>query len=164
MMNASTTRHGVRAERPPRRRAAIAAAAGFCAIAAFQVALVLGAPLGRAAWGGTYVQLPIAFRVASALAVGVWVLAALIVLGRAGFQVSPLPSALTRWGTWILVGVLPLGALMNFASPSSWERFLWGPVALILAVLCLVLALGTTPLPGPGIDLHDRRRRAPLGR
>jgi hypothetical protein len=79
-------------------------------------------------------------RIASAFAVGVWVLAALIVLGRAGFQVSPLPSAFYRWGTWILVGVLPLGALMNFASPSSWERFLWGAVALILAGLCLLVA------------------------
>jgi hypothetical protein len=163
-MNASTTQHAVRAERPPRRRAGIAAAAGFLAIAAFQVALVLGAPLGRAAWGGTYVQLPLGFRIASALAVGVWVLAALIVLGRAGFQVSPLPSALARWGTWILVGVLPLGALMNFASPSSWERFLWGPVALILAVLCLILARGATPLPRSGIDRRTRRRRATYGR
>jgi hypothetical protein len=160
----ATTQHSVRAERAPRRRAAIAAAVGFFAIAAFQVALVLGAPLGRAAWGGTYVQLPMGFRIASALAAGVWVLAALIVLGRAGFQVSPLPSALARWGTWILVGVLPLGALLNFASPSSWERFLWGPVALILAVLCLGLARGATPLPRPGIGRRTRRRRAQFGR
>lgn len=48
-------------------------------------------------------------RIASAFAVAVWVLAALIVLGRAGFQVSPLSPAFVRWGTWILVGVLPLG-------------------------------------------------------
>jgi hypothetical protein len=163
-MNASTTRHGVRAERPPRRRAAIAAATGFLAIAAFQVALVLGAPLGRAAWGGTHVQLPLGFRIASALAVAVWLLAALIVLGRAGFQVSPLPSALARWGTWILVGVLPLGALMNLASPSSWERFGWGPVALVLAVLCLVVARGATPPPRPGVDRRTRPRRTTDGR
>ena len=43
-------------------------------------------------------------------------------------------------GTWILVGVLLVGALMNFASSSPWERFLWGPLALVLAVLCFVLA------------------------
>jgi hypothetical protein len=53
---------------------------------------------------------------------------------------------------------------MNFASLSSWERFLWGPVALILAVLCLVLARGTTPLPRPDIDRRTRRRRATYGR
>ena len=88
-------------------------------------------------------------RIASAFAVGLWVLAALIVLGRAGFQVSPLPPAFVRWGTWILVGVLPLGALMNFASPISWERFLCGPVALILALLCLVVGRsGAAPSGG----------------
>jgi hypothetical protein len=139
-MNDSRRQHAVQPERPPRRPSAVAAAIGFFAIAAFQVALALGAPLGRAAWGGTYVHLPMGLRIASAFAVGVWVLAALIVLGRAGFQVSPLPPAFVRWGTWILVGVSVLGALLNFASPSSWERFLWGPVALILALLCLVVA------------------------
>jgi hypothetical protein len=37
---------------------------------------------------------------------------------------------------------------MNFASRSPWERFLWGPVALILAALCLVVA--RSPLPSGG--------------
>jgi hypothetical protein len=84
-------------------------------------------------------------RIASAFAAGVWVFAVLIVLERAGFQVSPLPSGFVRSGTWILIGVLPLGALMNFASRSRWERFLWGPVALLLAGLCLVVARGGQP-------------------
>jgi hypothetical protein len=124
----------------PARTPAVAAAAGFLAIASFQAALALGAPLGRAAWGGAHTYLPTGLRIASAFAVAVWVLAALIILARAGFQVSPLPPAFVQWGAWILVGVLPLGAIMNFASPSSWERFLWGPVALILAALCLLIA------------------------
>jgi hypothetical protein len=126
---------------------AVAAAAGFLAIAAFQAALALGAPLGRAAWGGIHARLPVKLRVASALAVGVWVLAALIILGRAGAWVSPLPPAFARWGTWILFGVNLLAALVNFASHSSWERFLWAPAALILAVLCLVVALSEPPVP-----------------
>ena len=124
----------------PTRTAAIAAAVGFLTIAAFQLALALGAPLGRAAWGGTHVQLPQGLRVASALAFGVWALAALIILERAGIQLSPLPAGLIRVGTWILIGVLTLGALLNFASHSNWERFLWGPFALILAGLCLLVA------------------------
>ena len=37
--------------------------------------------------------------------------------------------------------ILPIGALMNAASRSPWERFLWAPVALALGVLCLALAL-----------------------
>ena len=126
----------------PWRVAAMAAAISFLAIAAFQLALALGAPLGGAAWGGSHVRLPMGLRLASAFAVVFWVLAALVVLGRAEFDVSPFPSTFARWGTWILVGLLPLGAVMNFASRSRWERFLWGPVALILAGLCLVVAVG----------------------
>lgn len=122
------------------RTAAVAAAIGFFALAAFQVALALGAPFGRAAWGGAHTQLPTGLRIASGFAVGFWALSALVVLSRSGFEVVPLPSDFVRWGTWVLVGLLPLGALMNFASPSPWERFMWGPAALILAALCFVVA------------------------
>jgi hypothetical protein len=48
-----------------------------------------------------------------------------------------------RWGIWILVVLLPLGAIMNFASSSPWERFLWAPLALALALLTLIVALST---------------------
>ena len=67
------------------RGVAVAAAVGFLVIAIFQAALALGAPLGRAAWGGTRTHLPTGLRIASAAAVVFWLLAALIVLGRAGF-------------------------------------------------------------------------------
>ena len=39
-------------DRPSRRRVAGAAAAGFLVVASFQVALAVGAPFGRAAFGG----------------------------------------------------------------------------------------------------------------
>jgi len=130
----------------PTRAAAIAAAAGFAVIAAFQLALALGAPLGRAAWGGGHERLPMGLRVASAVAVGIWVLAVMIVLGRAGLA-SPLPPRFVGWGMWILVGVLAIGALMNFASPSSWERFIWGPFGVVLTALSLVVAQSAAVSP-----------------
>jgi hypothetical protein len=123
------------------RTAAILAAAGFLVIAVFQAALALGAPLGHAAWGGRQARLSTRLRIGSAVAVVFWILAALIVLGRAGFAVSPFPDVVERWGTWVLVGLLPIGGLMNIGSSSRWERYLWGPLALILAVLTLVVAL-----------------------
>ena len=133
------------------RIAAMAAAVGFLLIAAFQVALALVAPLGRAAWGGGYdEQLPMGLRIASGVAVAVWVLAALIVLGRAGFRVVRLPYGVLRWGTWVLVVLMFVGTLMQFASSSGWERFGWGPVALILGVLCLFVALRAEPVSGRG--------------
>ena len=123
------------------RTAALVAAGGFLAIAAFQVALALGAPLGGAAWGGLYEgQLPMGLRIASGVGVVFLLLAALIVLGRAGLQVVPLPYSVLRWWTWVLVGLLFAGAIMNFASSSGWERFGWAPVTLILGVLCLIVA------------------------
>jgi len=123
------------------RIAGIVAAGGFVGIAAFQGAIAAGAPLGRAAWGGTHVRFPQRLRVASGVAVVVWILAALVVLTRAGFDVWLIPFGVSRWATWIIVVILPIGALMNAASRSPWERFLWAPVALALASLSLALAL-----------------------
>ena len=124
----------------PVRAAALAASVGFLAIAAFQAALALGAPLGRAAWGGTQTDLPVGLQIASGVAIAVWLFAAAIVLGRVGIEIVPLPSNVLRRGVWVLVVILAIGALMNFASPSPWERFLWGPVGVILSVLTLSIA------------------------
>jgi hypothetical protein len=130
-------------DRAPRRRVAAAAAIGFLIIATFQVALALGAPFGAAAFGGANAgQLPQQLRVASAGAAFVWLFAALIVLARGGFAISPLPDAVSRWGTWILVGLLAVGTLLNLASSSPWERFGWGPFSLTVLILCFTLARG----------------------
>jgi hypothetical protein len=138
----STPRPTAATERPLQRRAAVGAAIGFSGLAAFEGALALGAPLGRAAWGGSYVQLPTELRIASAVAVGIWLFAALLVLHRAGMRVLPLPPTVVHWGVWILVGLLSLGALMNFASPSVWERVIWGPFGLIVVALCIIITRG----------------------
>ena len=44
--------------RRARSKAAVAAAAGFTGFAVFELALALGAPLGRAAMGGAHTYLP----------------------------------------------------------------------------------------------------------
>jgi hypothetical protein len=126
----------------PASTAAVAAAAGFLVIAAFQLALAFGAPFGHAAWGGAHERLPGRLRIASAVAVGIWLVASIVVVQRGGLSLVPLPSAVAHWASWILVGLLLLGAIMNFASSSPWERFGWGPLGLILAVLCLIVATG----------------------
>ena len=126
----------------PVRKAALAAGAGFVGLAAFQAALALGAPLGRASWGGVHEgRLPRGLRIVSGVAVGFHALAAQIVLGRGGYRVVPLPGSVLRRGTWALGALLLVGAVPNFASSSRWERFGWGPVTVILAGLCLMVAL-----------------------
>ena len=122
--------------------AGVAAAIGCLGVAVFQVALAVGAPLGRAAWGGAHERLPRNLRVASACAAGVWVLAALIVLAAAGFEASPIPTSVADWATWVLAVFLLVGAMMNLLSRSRLERIIWGPVALVLAGLIGIVASG----------------------
>ena len=86
--------------------------------------------------------MPTGFRIASGIAAGAWIVAAFVVLGRVGYSVSPFPPAVERVGTWVLFGLLAVGAIMNLASRSKWERFLMSPVAALLSVLCLIVALG----------------------
>jgi hypothetical protein len=129
------------------RPAAVAAAIGFVGYAGFEGALALGAPWGRAAWGGTHAELPTGLRIASGGAAVVWILAALVVLGGAGYRVPPASYRVARYGTRGLVGLLALGTLMNAASASDWERFLQAPLAVLLALLCLVVARGGVGSP-----------------
>jgi hypothetical protein len=79
-------------------------------------------------------------RIASTVGAVVLILGGLIVLGRTGYWESSLPFSVFRWGTWALVAGMALSALWNFASSSPWERFLMGPMALLLALVCLVVA------------------------
>jgi hypothetical protein len=122
------------------RKAAITAAGGFAGLAVFQLLLAAGAPFGEAAWGGTIEgRLPTGPRVGSALTVVGYAVAAAMVLRRAGFRIRWVSSAVARIGTWVLVVLLTVGALANLLSQSPWERFLLGPVALLMAGLCLVV-------------------------
>ena len=50
-----------------RKLAASIAAAIFAGLMLFQILLALGYPLGEAAWGGYYTELPAGMRIASAL-------------------------------------------------------------------------------------------------
>ncbi len=121
------------------RRTAAAAAAGFSVIAAFQASLALGAPFGEAAFGGASAgRLPAELRAASAVAMVVWLLAALTVLARGRSGPVPAGRAL-RWGVRGFIVLLAAGTLLNAASSSPWERFFWAPLALVLLLLCLRL-------------------------
>ena len=123
------------------RLAAALAAIGFASLASFQAALVAGAPWGHAAWGGGDAHLSAGQRGASAVAALIYVAAALIVLCRAGVIWRARSSAvLFRWGTWFFAVAMAIGSVPNLASRSRWENFIFGPLALVLAALCIVVA------------------------
>jgi hypothetical protein len=123
--------------------AAILATVCLLVLIGFQVALAAGAPWGRAAWGGKHAgRLPRNLRIGSAVAVVVWAMVIVVLLDRAGMPIIELPDEVSYWATWLLVPVLVLGAIMNVASSSPYERFGWGPLAAVVALLALVIALG----------------------
>ena len=123
--------------------AAILAIVLLVAITAFQLGLAFGAPWGAAAWGGQSPGvLPQRLRIASGVAaIVVYPILIALVLASAGLIDDgwlPVDGSLIMWGLAVLLGV---GAVMNFASPSRPERT-WGPVALTIALCCVVIALG----------------------
>jgi hypothetical protein len=124
----------------PTALAATIAAAGNMVIATFQLLLALGAPLGRAAYGGRSAKLSPAFRRASAGAVVIWLIAAVFMLGRGGVAAVPLPDVILAVGAWVLVVLSVLGAIVNLASSSPWERFGWAPFSAVLALLSFIVA------------------------
>lgn len=125
--------------------AATLAAIGFLVIGGFQAALALGAPLGRAAWGGANAVLPQRLRVSSAIAAVIWLIGAAVILGRGGVLAVPLPREVLVWGSWVLVVLSALGVLVNVASSSRWERFGWAPLAAVMALLAAIVAASPSP-------------------
>ena len=126
----------------PLNQAAIVAVVLLAAIGVFQIALALGAPLGFAAWGGRHGGvLPAGFRVASGV-VGLvaYPLIGLFVLASAGVIQADWMPGTGSTGMWVLTGLFALGTLANFASRSKRERY-WGPVSLVIAVCCGIIAM-----------------------
>ena len=120
----------------------------LAALAIFQLALALGAPLGRFAWGGQYRVLPARLRVGSAVAILIYALIAVIALDRVG-AIDVLPDLLATVAMWVVFAYFVLGIVLNAASRSKAERAVMVPVTIVLAVLSFLIAMGYGALAAP---------------
>jgi hypothetical protein len=123
----------------------VAAALVFAAVVAFavafQLALALGAPLGEYALGGRYPgRLPAAMRVSAVAQAVVLVLLAVIVVSAAGIAVPGI-AATFPWLAWLPVLFSAVSLVLNLATPSAGERRVWAPVAAVLLITSLIVAL-----------------------
>jgi len=109
-------------------------------LAVFQVFLVLGAPLGRFAWGGQHRVLPVPLRVGSVVSIVIYAFLAAIVLARANMVSSGIPEGVLRTATWIVVAYFFLGVGLNLVSRSKPERAVMSPVSAVLCALCALVA------------------------
>ena len=121
--------------------AAIAACLVFALLAVFQVLLAAGLPLGRFAWGGSHRILPAKLRLGSAVSVVLYAFFAFVLLDRAQL-LDAFPETASLILSWVLTAYLFVGVLLNAISRSRPERWTMTPVALVLAALSLVVALG----------------------
>jgi hypothetical protein len=107
----------------------------------FQLSLAMGSPWGKAAWGDGSAELATGLRIASAIMVPVWVLAASILLQQAGLWNNGYYSdKFCHRFTWCWTIFLFFESALNFASRSPNEGYMWGPFALVFVISCLVLA------------------------
>ena len=129
--------------------AAIAYAIISVGVVAFQLALAAGLPWGAYAMGGAYPgQFPPAMRVAAVIQAVVIALTAGVVLARAGLALATWARVSSRL-IWVITLLLGLSVLLNFVSPSGGERMIWTPVAALLFVCSIVVAIGSRHAPRP---------------
>ncbi len=122
--------------------AAAVAAALFVAMAVFQAAVALGAPLGEHVLGGRFAGvLPLRIRAFSAIAAVILVGAAIVILARAGVIRWPNAAGILGPTSWVIAGFLALNTLGNLRSRSRLERTVFASITAVLAVLTAYIAL-----------------------
>ena len=111
-------------------------------LAVFQLSLILGAPLGRFAWGGQNDILPSRLRRGSIIAIILYAAFSVIVLTKSAVITVAVLQPVVGLLAWMLVVYLVIGVVMNLLSRSMSERLVMTPVAAILVILGLVVAVG----------------------
>jgi hypothetical protein len=120
--------------------AAIALTVILAVLAVFQLALALGAPIGRFAWGGQHRVLPAKLRIGSLVSILIYAVIALLALDRVDL-IDVVPDPVSTVGMWIVFAYFVLGIPLNAVSRSKAERYTMTPVVAVLAVLSLLVAL-----------------------
>ena len=120
--------------------AAIALVVILSLLAVFQLALALGAPLGRFAWGGQHRVLPGRLRIGSLVSIVIYAITAVLALDRVGL-IDVVPDVVSTVGMWVVFAYFVIGIPLNAISRSKPERYVMTPVVTVLAVLSLLVAL-----------------------
>lgn len=121
--------------------AAVIACVLLAALAVFQAALILGAPLGRFAWGGQHDVLPNKLRIGSFTSIILYVLFAYVALAKAGMVAPLVNEGFTDVFSWVLTAYFAVGIVLNGISRSKPERLVMTPTVVVLTALYLVLSL-----------------------
>lgn len=111
------------------------------ATALFQLALVLGAPMGEYAFGGQAPNLPVRYRVASAVSFVVMLAISGHYIAQLGIFTPLLPASQNAVVNWVLVGFFGLSAVMNNITKSEKEKRLWGGTTVAMLLAAVIVAI-----------------------
>jgi len=111
-------------------------------LAVFQIALIFGAPIGRFAWGGQRRVLPLKLRLGSLLSLALYDTFGLFLMSKAGIWELIQSEWVLQLGLWIFTAYFALGVIVNGISRSKPERYVMTPVAAVLFICFLIVALG----------------------
>lgn len=106
----------------------------------FQIALAAGAPLGKFAWGGEHIILPLNLRFGAVSALLRYVFIVFIALDRSG-AVAVLPDEFSFWVMWLIVAHLGVSVILNLLSKSKYEKMTLAPYNFVMGLLSLLIAL-----------------------
>lgn len=91
-------------------------------------------------WGGRQPELTPSLRVTSVVAAVILGVFIYIIRYRAGLVGRVPRPIIIRVLAWVVTGYMVLNTLGNFASVSNVERFLFGPMTIVMAVTSLIVA------------------------
>lgn len=112
-------------------------------VSLFQLALVLGAPMGEYTLGGqNQGKLSAKLRLVSAISLLVNLAIAGHYLAQTGTIQTLLSSELNQIANWALVAFTAAGLVMNSISRSKKERNMWVPVLLLSLTCAVIVAIG----------------------
>jgi hypothetical protein len=111
-------------------------------VALFQLAIVLGAPLGDYAYGGQMTGvLPTRYRVSSVFSMLLMLAIAGHYLAQLGFFEPLLPPNLNAISNWGFVAFFVLAAIMNNITKSQKEKRVFGSTTIAMVLAAVMVAI-----------------------
>jgi hypothetical protein len=127
---------------------------GYISVGLFSIVMILQLMLAAGilpismAWGGRHTELTLTLRLSSLIAIILLCYFAYMIARRSGIMGTTSPSKLINILSWFVTAYLVFNTVMNFSSSSPVEKWVFGPLTLVLVVITLIINLMEDPLQG----------------
>jgi hypothetical protein len=112
-----------------------------------QLLLAAGILPASMAWGGGQDELTPSLRLSSLAAFLILGGFAYVIARRSGILGSPQPSLILKIVSWLITLYLGFNSVLNMLSPSLAEKWIFGPITILLTGICLVISASRSTPP-----------------